>query len=138
MLAGPAEYDFNLVIGSPCIDAGHPAVIYKDPDGSRNDIGAIPLVPPPYICGDADRSGAINVLDVTYLVRYLYKGGPGPIPIVAGDADGSGAINLLDVTCLIRFLYNNGTGPICENAFNSKRIQYEPKYPPDCKVSGGQ
>jgi hypothetical protein len=25
--------------GSPCINAGHPAVEYNDPDGSRNDIG---------------------------------------------------------------------------------------------------
>lgn len=132
MLAGPAAQDFNLLMGSPCIDAGHPSPSYNDPDGSRSDIGAVPLVPPPFLCGDADGSGAINVLDVTSLVRYLYKGGPAPIPIMAGDADGSGAINLLDVTHLIRFLYSNGVGPICDNGFKGSHSKFEPKRPGNC------
>jgi hypothetical protein len=35
--------DFHLTENSPCIDAGNPLVEYNDPDGTRNDIGAIPL-----------------------------------------------------------------------------------------------
>ncbi|MCH7691170.1 MAG: right-handed parallel beta-helix repeat-containing protein [candidate division Zixibacteria bacterium] len=31
---------------SPCIDAGDPDSIYNDPDGSRNDIGAVPFFLP--------------------------------------------------------------------------------------------
>jgi len=27
-------------------------------------------------CGDVDNSGTINILDVTYLINYLYKTGP--------------------------------------------------------------
>nr|MBN2278142.1 T9SS type A sorting domain-containing protein [candidate division Zixibacteria bacterium] len=38
----PATYDYELMGNSPCIDAGDPAPIYSDLDGSRNDIGAIP------------------------------------------------------------------------------------------------
>jgi hypothetical protein len=34
-------YDYNLNYDSPCIDAGHPDPIYNDPDGTRNDIGAL-------------------------------------------------------------------------------------------------
>ncbi|PKK82644.1 MAG: hypothetical protein CVT49_12590 [candidate division Zixibacteria bacterium HGW-Zixibacteria-1] len=67
----------------------------------------------PYICGDADHSGAINLLDVTYLISYLYKGGAEPIPPASGDADHSGAINLLDVTYLIGYLYRGGPEPVC-------------------------
>ncbi len=37
-------YDYRLLVSSPCIDAGDPAMEYQDPDGTRNDIGAIPLV----------------------------------------------------------------------------------------------
>ncbi|PKK82042.1 MAG: hypothetical protein CVT49_15770 [candidate division Zixibacteria bacterium HGW-Zixibacteria-1] len=29
-------------------------------------------------CGDVNNSGSINILDVTYLINYIYKGGPGP------------------------------------------------------------
>ncbi len=34
--------DLTLLPGSPCIDAGDPDPMYNDPDGSRNDMGAIP------------------------------------------------------------------------------------------------
>lgn len=29
-------------------------------------------------CGDVNNSGSINILDITYLLNYLYKGGPEP------------------------------------------------------------
>ncbi len=34
--------EYRLREGSPCIDAGDPDPEYNDPDGSRNDMGAIP------------------------------------------------------------------------------------------------
>ena len=34
--------DYHLMRGSPCIDAGNPAI--SDPDGSRSDIGAFPYL----------------------------------------------------------------------------------------------
>ncbi len=37
--------DYHLGAGSPCIDAGDPAPQYDGPDGTRNDIGAIPFAP---------------------------------------------------------------------------------------------
>lgn len=38
-----AERDFHLNPTSPCINAGHPDLVYNDPDGTRNDLGAHPL-----------------------------------------------------------------------------------------------
>ena len=38
--------DYSLQQSSPCINAGDPDPAYNDPDGSRNDIGALPYVPP--------------------------------------------------------------------------------------------
>jgi uncharacterized protein (TIGR02145 family) len=29
-------------------------------------------------CGDVNNSGSINILDITYLINYVYKGGPEP------------------------------------------------------------
>jgi len=41
LFVDPANGDLRLQPGSPCIDAGDPALL--DPDGSRRDIGAIPF-----------------------------------------------------------------------------------------------
>lgn len=66
-----------------------------------------------YICGDADGSGSVNILDVTCLISYLYKSGAAPVAEEAGDANGNGAINILDATYLINYLYKGGPEPIC-------------------------
>ncbi|MEW5923116.1 MAG: PKD domain-containing protein, partial [Candidatus Zixiibacteriota bacterium] len=67
-----------------------------------------------YICGDANMSGSVNLLDVTYLISYLYRGGPAPVPYEAGDVDGRININILDVTYLITYLYRGGPPPKCQ------------------------
>jgi len=66
-----------------------------------------------YMCGDADGSSTINILDITYLINYLYKDGPAPDPIEPGDSNGDGGINILDVTHTINYLYKDGPPPIC-------------------------
>jgi len=66
-----------------------------------------------FLCGDADGSGALNILDVSRIISYLYKNGAAPVPPEAGDADGSGSTNILDVSRLIGYLYKNGSAPIC-------------------------
>jgi len=67
----------------------------------------------PYTCGDVDGGGTLNLLDVTYLINYLYKSGPAPDPADAADVDGSASINLLDATYLIKYLYKDGPVPTC-------------------------
>jgi hypothetical protein len=66
-----------------------------------------------FICADADHGGAVNLIDVTYLINYMYRGGPAPDPARSGDADGSGSINILDITRIINYLYRGGPAPIC-------------------------
>ena len=66
-----------------------------------------------FLNGDANRTESINLLDVSFLVNYLYRGGPPPYPATAGDADCNGRINILDVSYLISYLYKGGPEP-CE------------------------
>ncbi|MEW5922775.1 MAG: right-handed parallel beta-helix repeat-containing protein, partial [Candidatus Zixiibacteriota bacterium] len=66
-----------------------------------------------FICGDANGSQSVNILDVTFIISYLYKGGPPPDPADAADVNNDGAINILDVTYLISYLYKGGPEPIC-------------------------
>jgi len=64
--------------------------------------------------GDANGNLVINILDITYLINYLYKGGPAPIPyeICSGDPNANCAVNILDITYLINFLYKGGPLPM--------------------------
>lgn len=64
------------------------------------------------LAGDVDLSGTVNMLDVTFLIAYLYKGGSAPANPVQADPDNSCAINILDVTYLINFLYKAGPAPL--------------------------
>jgi hypothetical protein len=67
----------------------------------------------PVVCGDTDGNGAVNLLDITFLIGYLYSQGPSPEPLEAADVNNSGNINLLDITHLIGFLYKAGPAPNC-------------------------
>nr|MBN2278294.1 choice-of-anchor J domain-containing protein [candidate division Zixibacteria bacterium] len=69
---------------------------------------------PNYLCGDADGNETINILDVTFMITYLYKSGFAPDPLISADTNGDGAINILDVTYLISYIYIEGPVPICQ------------------------
>ncbi|UCD17839.1 MAG: hypothetical protein JSV44_02740, partial [Candidatus Zixiibacteriota bacterium] len=64
-----------------------------------------------YINGDANRDDVLNMLDILFLISYLYKGGPTPEPLEAADADCDGVINMLDILYLISYLYKGGPEP---------------------------
>ncbi|UCD16743.1 MAG: S8 family serine peptidase [Candidatus Zixiibacteriota bacterium] len=66
-----------------------------------------------YTCGDANGDNSVNLLDILFLIDYLYNAppGPSPDPPQAGDANGDGSINLLDILYLIDHLYGSPAGP---------------------------
>jgi hypothetical protein len=66
-----------------------------------------------WICGDVNDNGLINVLDITYLITFLYRQGPPPPHPDAADVDNDGNTNLLDITYLIDYLYRQGPAPDC-------------------------
>ena len=70
---------------------------------------------PQFLCGDTDSDGQLNVADVTYLVAFLFQGGPAPAPWEAADCDLSGEINVADLTYLVSYLFQAGPPP-CNQA----------------------
>lgn len=67
----------------------------------------------PYLPGDADGSGAVDIDDVVFLISYIFSAGPPPDPIESGDADCSGEIDIDDVVYLIAYIFTGGPAP-CE------------------------
>ncbi len=65
----------------------------------------------PYVSGDADGSGDINIADVVWLIGYLFSAGPAPAPVGAGDTNCDGRVNIADVVCLINYVFGGGQMP---------------------------
>jgi hypothetical protein len=63
----------------------------------------------PYACGDCNGDERLTIADGTYLVGYIYKGGPAPLG--EGDVNVNGRINFADALYIKRYLYNNGSPP---------------------------
>ncbi len=61
--------------------------------------------------GNVDGEGGINIADLTYLVSYLFFGGPLPPCPEEGNADGSSAINVADLTYLVEYLFGGADPP---------------------------
>jgi hypothetical protein len=68
---------------------------------------------PAILVGDANGDGVINSADVTYLINYLFVGGPEPGPFDSGDTNCDGMINSADVVSLINYLFVGGPSPAC-------------------------
>lgn len=60
---------------------------------------------------DYDQGDGCNIIDVTYLVDYLFTGGPDPVCPKEADVDSDLAVNISDLTLLIEYLFNGGPPP---------------------------
>ena len=93
---------FEIVMGSvPYLDTIH--VILED--------GSVTVAE--FICGDVDANGSVNVGDLSYLVTYLFDGGPPPDPLASGNVDcqGGDTPNVGDLAYLVSYLFDQPPGP---------------------------
>jgi hypothetical protein len=61
--------------------------------------------------GDANGDGSIDVSDATYIIAYIFSGGPAPVPYLAGDANCDDEIDISDATFLISYIFSGGPAP---------------------------
>jgi len=67
--------------------------------------------------GDCDYNSVINVLDLTYMISFLFRGGPQPQPTqLVGDLNCDHLVNIADLTYFIEYLFRNGPIP-CWNPY---------------------
>jgi len=113
----------GLTLGADGLLSGTPSVVgdvyftarASDEVGSDDTQGFYLECDEPYVCGDCNRDGKVNLSDVTILVDYVYLGGDAPDPLVAGNVDASpdGRINLSDITRVVDFVYLEGEDLEC-------------------------
>jgi hypothetical protein len=60
-----------------------------------------------------DVSDLVNISDITYLVKYLFRSGPAPVCPQESNANGDagGAVNISDITFLVKYLFRSGAQP---------------------------
>ncbi|MFQ6008633.1 MAG: hypothetical protein ACE5K8_06740, partial [Candidatus Zixiibacteriota bacterium] len=85
----------------------------NDPDSSTIVVPVL-LNVVDYICGDVNGDSiGPNVVDVTYLVDFLFLSGPEPPVMDAANVNGEGGVNVADVTYLVDFLFLQGPDLVC-------------------------
>jgi len=110
ILLTPSGYGLSMGTYSAAIE-----VHSGDASNSPVDIPVVLKVWKLY--GDVNWDGIVNIIDIVYLINYIYKYGPAPKPVLeVGNANCDGTINILDVVSIINYVYKGG-GPLCENPY---------------------
>ena len=67
-----------------------------------------------FICGDinGDHAGP-NILDLTFLVDRIFRGGPPPNPFISGSVNCDSNVNILDLTYMVDRIFRGGPPPCC-------------------------
>jgi hypothetical protein len=60
---------------------------------------------------DADHMQLVNIVDLTYLVGYLFDSGPPPLCMDEADLQADGGVNIVDLTYLAAYLFGSGSPP---------------------------
>ncbi len=67
-----------------------------------------------FLCADINNDDNINLMDVIFLMIYLYRHGPAPGQLANCDVNSDGIVNLMDGTYLVSYLYKGGPFPTCK------------------------
>jgi len=97
------DYDYTIFENSPCAPDNNDCSVLI----GAGDIGCS------FICGDADGDMLINILDIVFIINFIYKSGPEPNPVESVDVNSDYEINILDVVYIINYVYKSGPEPDC-------------------------
>ncbi len=97
----PTTYSSDIVVN--CNDPAHdPMTISAELNVTEAN---------PYICGDANGTGDVNVSDAVYIINYVFVSGPEPDPLESADANCDQSVNVSDAVMVINFVFVGGNPP---------------------------
>ena len=92
--------DFSLREVSPCVGTAQ--------DGG--DMGALPVGGAvPFIRGDSNQSGGVNISDAVFTLNHLFLGGGAPPCLDRLDGNDDGFLNITDGVFVLSFLFLSGS-----------------------------
>lgn len=100
-------------VASPATVVTSPATLVTIPPTEVTSPGTKVTTLCVVIRGDPNGDGIINVGDVVYLARYLYRNGPNPDPPWVGDCNCDHIVDVGDIVHLVSYLYRSGPPPDC-------------------------
>ncbi len=71
-----------------------------------------PVLSTPFVRGDVNTDGVVNVTDAVSLLQHLFNSQGAPSCDSTTDIDASGSANINDPIVLLQFLFQNGTAPV--------------------------
>jgi hypothetical protein len=97
-------HNFHLNTGSPCLNTASCGPL----------IGAFGIGCQNELCGDANSDGKVDIVDVIFLMHYIFAGGSAPDPLWLGDVNCSRKIDISDAVYLVVYIFGDGPAP-CAN-----------------------
>ena len=80
----------------------------------KNDtqVLTITIGPTPYVRGDANQDGIVDIGDIVYLINYVFYAGPPPQPQTeAGDVNCDSLVDVVDINYLVSYVFYGGPPP---------------------------
>jgi hypothetical protein len=105
---GPWRFTFS---GGPAIVPFFQGVASTSPTNPDAPQVCFDVAVPPYLQGDANNDGIVDISDAVYLIAFIFSGGPAPSIYDAGDCNCDGIIDISDVVYLIAYIFQGGPQP---------------------------
>jgi hypothetical protein len=65
----------------------------------------------PFLRGDSNNDGAVDIGDVSYLISYVFRSGPAPASEEAADCNSDDNVDVSDAIYLVNFIFRSGPPP---------------------------
>jgi len=79
--------------------------------------------------GDANNDSTVDVADPTFILNYLFQGGPSPPCLNQADANNDGDVDQSDAVYLLDWLYDSGSPPPSPGPYNTTCAQDDSPFP---------
>ena len=64
-----------------------------------------------FMRGDSNTDGKVDIADITFIISYVFRGGPEPVSDVTADVNNDATIDITDALYLVNYIFRSGPPP---------------------------